>query len=59
VFLIEPKGTEETEMTLEVIVVPVADVGGEGLLCQTTASAKHGKLRPSASRARIPMKASA
>jgi hypothetical protein len=46
-------------MTLEVIVVPVADVGGEGLLCQTTASAKHGKLRPSASRARIPMKASA
>jgi hypothetical protein len=45
VILIEPKGTEETEMTLEVIVVPVADVGGEGLLCQTTASAKHGKLR--------------
>jgi hypothetical protein len=44
VVLIEPKGTE-TEMTLEVIVVPVADVGGEGLLCQTTASAKNGKLR--------------
>ena len=58
--LIEPKGTEETEITLEVIVVPVADVGrAKDFYTRRPASAKNGNFRPSAISARIPMKASA
>jgi hypothetical protein len=58
VVLIEPKGTEETEMTLEVIVVPAADVGRRTSMPDDRLGQKR-EAPPSASRARIPMKASA